>query len=186
VPSSTACNVALDVPSAAGAGSRQMRAGHQASPVHGRSATRLRAQRLLRHRDTSEARATIATVVRFYTTVPPIRERAISVGHASTSTTKEQRSQMVARRADIEPVRRCLPGRLPGRGWSWMRAAVPRGGSIRPPRGTAPPIATHRGVAGDHQGAVFCQEGVLVSPRPLSSDGCGRPAWPGRSCRCQD
>jgi hypothetical protein len=186
VPSSIAWNVACPVLRTAGSGLHRAFTGCQAMHRRGRFATRLQLQRLLKSRDAEASRATVRSVVRFYTTVPSLRERAMGAWPVSTPTTKEQRSRMKYRRADSVLVRRCLSGHQLGRAWSPMRGTVPRGGSIRPSRGTAPPFATHRGVAGGLSGAVFCQEGVLASPRPFSSDWRARPAKSGRSRRCQD
>jgi len=164
VPSLTTCNDALDVRSTADAAWRRVCRGYRTGRLHTWSRTQLQVQRLLTHRDAGASRATVGAVVRFYTTVPTSRERTVNARRVST-TTKELRSQMERRRADTEPVRRRLPCRSAGGVWSRVRATVPRAGSIRPSRETASPIVTHRGVAEDHEGTVFCQGGdARVAP----------------------
>jgi hypothetical protein len=182
VPSSTACTVARPAPSPADALSRQRSMGRSASSTHERSAW---AQDLKGEHGASGARAIASAVARFYTTVRRDREHVDVDRHGSTSN-KEHRTQMVRRRADSELVRRRLPGQLVDWAWSRTRGAMSRGGMIGPPRDTAPPPATHRGVAGDHRGAVFCQERATHTAQPFASAWCGRPVWTGGSRRCQD
>jgi hypothetical protein len=182
VPSLTTFNDALNVRSTADAARRRVCSGLRAKRGRTWSPVQLQLQGLPRSRDAGASRATVEMVVRFYTTVPTSRERTVTARWVSTST-KELRSQMERRRADAEPVRRRLPCQPSGRAWSRTRAAVPRAGSIRPARETAPPIAIHRGVAQDDQDAVFCQDGgARVAPsfllrmvRPFGLAAAGMP-----------
>ncbi len=185
VPSSITCSAARRALRCPGAKTCQHRLGPSANVMHGRLAASSWTQCPHGQGGIFGARATASAVARFYTTPPPGRERVDGV-LTRLDVMKEHRSHMVRRRADSTLVRRRLPGLMADRGWSRTRGAMSRGGSQGPPRDTAPPSPTHRGVAGDHQGAVFCQERVAATALPTASAWCGRPILMGGSRRCQD
>jgi hypothetical protein len=185
VPSSIACIAARGALRQTGARACQSIVVRSAIHLHGWSAVAGWASCLCKERDTSDTRATTSAVARFYTTPAPGRERAHGV-LARLDVMKEHHSHMVRRKADSKLVRRRLPGPMADRAWSRTRGAMSRGGRSEPSRDTAPPSSTHRGVAGDHQGAVFCQEGGVALALLTASAWCGRPVWTGGSRRCQD
>ena len=185
MPSSIASDVARPVLCAADADERQWRGGH-VGPRARRSWTRSRrARHLFGPRAASGHRTTGDSVVRFYTTVLPVRERALGCQHGSTST-KERDFHLSCWRADTIAVRRGLAGSKVDRTWFLIGGVVSRGGPDAPLRETAPPAAARRSVAENHGGAVFCQVGAAAPARPLASAWCGCLTTSGGSRRCQD
>ena len=93
---------------------------------------------------------------------------------------------MGLRKADSALVRRRQPGQSISRACRWRRGVRPRGrdeGSVE----VASLLPVSRwGVAGNRQGAVFCQEASACSPRLIAFNGCGRSVLPSVPRRHQD